>query len=471
MKWMLIVAGLVLFVGIARADVPKVQIGPGGQLIVGGFDPDSFENATKSAAGFEAAIPNLKSLGVTSQEIYVRWNLCEVAPGKWDWSVYDRYVALYKENNLKWVPFLICGSPYSLPDWYYKKPGSQGYVCLEHHEESDVQSLWNPEMRRHVAEFVKAFCEHYRDTGTIESILLGVSGNYGEAIYPVTGNDWTADRHGKYHSHPGFWAGDPFAVKDFAASIKKKYGTSEKLESAWGDKAPAIDDVKPFLRKDAPNDRAWIDFVDWYQQSMTDYAKFWLTETRKNLPKGEIYLCTGGHAPPMHGSDFGQQCKMAAEVGAGVRITNEASDYALNFALTRWVASASAQYGGYFSFEPAGGVDANGVVGRIYNATASGAKGLHYYYPNLFDKPAATENFIRMGSQFQQRKPFVEIAVYYPTTSNQTRGRSRSLHLPLLPSLPGITRSLRLQLRQRPDDPRRRTGSLQGDHRAARPDV
>jgi len=118
----------------------------------------------------------------------------------------------------KWVPFLICGSPYSLPDWYYKKPGAQGYVCLEHGEESDVQSLWNPAMREHVAGFIKAFCDHYRDSGIIESILLGVTGNYGEAIYPVTGNDWTADVHGAYHTHPGFWAGDRYAVASFRAN-------------------------------------------------------------------------------------------------------------------------------------------------------------------------------------------------------------------------------------------------------------
>jgi hypothetical protein len=174
--------------------------------------------------------------------------------------------------------------------------------------------------------------------------------------------------------------------------------------------------VKPFLRKDAPSDRAWIDFVDWYTGSMTDYARFWITETRKNFPTGGIYLCTGGHAPPNHGADFGDQCKVAAEVGGGVRITNEASDYAKNFTYTRWVASAGEQYGAYFSFEPAGNVDANGVVSRVYNATASGAKGLHYYFPNLLSTPAATDNFIRMGGMFQQHKPVVEIGVYYPTT-------------------------------------------------------
>jgi hypothetical protein len=395
---------------------PVVKIGAGGELIVGGFDPTGDNDVEFHTKALERAMPALKAMGVTSHEVYVRWNLCEKEPGKWDWSIYDKYVEIYKRHRIKWVPFIICGSAYSLPDWYYKKYGSQGYVCLEHGEESDVQSLWNPTMRDHVASFLKAFCEHYRDTGTIESILLGVTGNYGEAIYPASGNDWTADRHGKYHTHAGFWAGDPLAVASFRLWLTSKYETSDKLRLAWGENAREISMIRPFLQKDSPNDRAWIDMIDWYTQSMTDYTQFWLAETRKNLPKGEINVCTGGHAPPEHGADFGEQCRIAAEVGGGVRITNEASDYQLNFSITRWVASAAQQYNAYFSFEPAGPVDARGVVARVYNATASGARGLHYYYGNLFDRAANTESFIKWGSRFTQRKPITEIAVYYPST-------------------------------------------------------
>lgn len=410
---------------IEAIDVkPLVKIGVGGQLIVGGFDPARATDSAPQARALEGAIPALKSLGVTSHEGYVRWNLCEPKEGVYDWSVYDGFVAVYKRHGLKWVPFLIVGSAYSLPDWYNKKPGSQGYVCLEHGQESDVQSLWNPVLKGHIERFIKAFCEHYRGTGVIESILLGITGNYGEAIYPVTGNDWTADTHGPYHSHPGFWAGDKYATNSFRIWLERKYGDSSPLREAWGARAPTLITVKPFLKKDAPNDRAWLDMCDWYVDSMTAWARFWLSTTRKHFPKGGIYLCTGGHAPPEHGADFGAQCKAAAESGAGVRITNEGSSYRANFTLTRWVASASRQYGAYFSFEPAGGVDANGVVARIYNATATGARGLHYYYPNLFDTDAARASFVRWGGEFKQRSPKTEIAVYYPETWIKLTGRS-----------------------------------------------
>ena len=414
------------------ADEPAVRIGPGCEMIVGGFDPAKKADVAKLLVELEREIPRWKALGVTSHESYVRWELCEVAPGEFDWSVYDPFVELYKKHGIKWVPFIIVGPPYSLPDWYYKKPGSQGYVCLEHGEESDVQSLWNPAMREHVARFLKAFCEHYRDSGTIESILLGITGNYGEAIYVATGNDWTADRHGKYHTHAGFWAGDPYAIQSFRAWLRKKYTTDKKLTEAWTRLTARpqgrplsleLDEIKPFLRADAPNDRAWIDFVDWYTQSMTDWAHFWMAETRKHFPDGEIYLCTGGHAPPEHGADFGEQCRVAASVNGGVRITNEGSDYGINMTHTRWVASAGRQYGAYYSFEPAGEVRPQAVVSRIYNATASGARGLHWYHPNLFATDEARHNFVRFGHEWKQRKPVVEVAVYYPSTDTKLNGQ------------------------------------------------
>jgi len=271
---------------------------------------------------------------------------------------------------------------------------------------------------------MKAFCEHYGKTGLVENMLLGISGNYGEAIYAASaGTGWTADVHGPYHSHFGYWAGDPFAIADFKAYIVRKYGSPAAMQAAWGAKSPAtFDAVQPFLQADAVSDRAWVDMMDWYQSSMTDWTTFWLKQTRKYFPKGGIEVCTGGDAAPQLGSNFAAQCRAAASVGGGIRITNEGSDYWVNYVVTRWIASASRQYGAFFSFEPAGAVNADGVVARIYNATASGALGLHYYYGNIFDEREATQAFIDQGSHFLQRNPIVEMGVYYPETFIELRG-------------------------------------------------
>ena len=421
--------------GLERLDdatparlLSKTRIGADRHFIIGGFDIDGEKALAGQLRALRNALPPLRAMGLTSHEAYVRWNLCEPEPGRYDWSLYDAYVEVYREVGVKWVPFLIIGPAYSLPEWYYKQPGSQGYVCLEHGEESDVESLWNPVLRGHVANFIRAFCERYRDADIIESILLGITGNYGEAIYVATGNDWTANTHGEYHTHAGLWAGDPYARADFRRFLAEKYERIAGLNGAWNTAFEGFDIIEPFQRAEAPNDRAWLDFSAWYIGAMNEYAKFWVETARAHFP-GRIEICTGGHAPVEHGADFGEQCKIAAACGAGVRITNEGSDYRANFSLTRWVASAGQQYGAYYSFEPAGMVDENGVIARIYNATASAALGLHYYYPNIFGGEKSRNNFLRWAHKFRRSRPIVEVAAYYPETHIVLNGNDFLQHV------------------------------------------
>ena len=55
----------------------------------------------------------------------------------------------------------------------------------------------------------------------IESVLLGVSGIYGESIYPAgPEGGWTADRTGLYHNHGGWWAGDELAGAAFRDAMR-----------------------------------------------------------------------------------------------------------------------------------------------------------------------------------------------------------------------------------------------------------
>ncbi|MBC7960851.1 MAG: hypothetical protein H7X94_13410, partial [Vallitaleaceae bacterium] len=161
----------------------------------------------------------------------------------------------------------------------------------------------------------------------------------------------------------------------------------------------------------------WLDFVHWYRESMNDYTDFWMQITRKYFPQKPIYLCTGGDASSPHGSNFAAQCKVVAGHQGGIRITNEASKYATNFAITNWVSSAGKFYNAYFSFEPAGKVTEKGVVCRLYNATATGAKGLHFYEGNLFDSELKTDVFVDNLRHLYKGSVSKCIGVMYPDTS------------------------------------------------------
>lgn len=359
-----------------------------------------------------ASAEKWKSLGVTSWESYVRWSGFEPESGRWDFSMYDAECDILERNGIRWVPFLLIGMNYATPDWYQKSDKNVYYECLEHGEHSGVQSIWNPDLPSQVHRVIHAFAEHYRDRGIVESVLLGITGDFGEAIYPVTGGGWTGD----YHTHGGFWCGDPYARADFQQFLAARYETAERLSASWGQAFTKFEDVQPFLLKDAPSERAWLDFVAWYRGTMNEWIDLWMAATREAFPDTLIYLCTGGHAPPSHGSHFGEQARISAMYRGGVRITNEASDYPQNFWLTRWVASAGTFYGAPYSFEPAGPVDVNGITRRIFGATASSARGLFEYYPNVFSEPARTQQFDRTIEFYQPYNRCVDVAVLLPDT-------------------------------------------------------
>jgi hypothetical protein len=409
---------------VAVKAASPVTVGGGQQFTIGGFDIASAEELPAVLSRLKRDLPRMKAAGVTSHETYVRWNLVEKSPGEFDFSLYDQIAKLDQSYGIKWVPFLIIGPGYATPDWFYNSKDSVRYVCLEHGEESSVESLWNPSLRPHVSRFMREFAEHYRPMRAIESVLLGITGNYGEAIYPATsGEDWTSKTHGKYHSHHGYWAGDEYAIKDFRRWLERKYDDIAKLNREWRTNHRDYATVETFTQENAPSTAAWLDMIHWYKDSMNDWAAFWMKTARLYFPDEDIYLCTGGNADPRHGSDFAEQCKIAASVNGGVRITNEASSYPLNFSLTRWVASAGKLYGAYYGFEPAGGVAPNAVAGRCYNATASGARQVHYYFPNIFSSPEAEQNWLNAAHFFRKTNPKVEVAVFYPTTEIELRGQ------------------------------------------------
>ncbi len=378
----------------------------------------------------------IKRLGFTSVEQYVTWETVENGGrDSWDFSLWDEQVAIIQSAGLKWVPFLIAGPAYSLPDWFRESRDFSGLQCLEHGLESGVQTIWDMQFRSYVDRFLRAIADRYADKNLIEAVLIGITGDFGESIFPDWHGNWTTQIPGLYHSHAGYWSADPYAREAFLASIRERYVTVEELNDAWGTRFASYADVRmPELTVDplegfrvdeytkagsytcdgTPTAVRWLDFVDWYRASMTEFAGYWLKTTRDCFPDHLVYLCTGGNAVPYHGADFAQQCKIAAQYDCGVRITNEASNYARNFILTNWVASSGRYYGAYFGFEPAGKVTESGIVRRIYNATATGAEELHFYSPNILGSSERAEIFSANLKYLFRTDPVTPIAVLYP---------------------------------------------------------
>ena len=360
-----------------------------------------------------------RALGATGAETYCTWQTVEDAgEGKWDWSRWDKQVQVLQQAGLKWVPLIIAGPAYTTPKWYREGPLSFPYVCLEHRQPTKIQSLWNPAWRAWMDRFVQAFAERYRDRGVLESVLIGCSGTYGETLYPAGPEEgWPYDIPGPFHNHLGWWAGDTFAVADFRKQMTHKNGTVEALNRAWKSTYANWDAVAPFIPDTAPSPRARLDMVNWYVQSMTDWATFVTATVRKHMPATELYLCVGGAGEPIIGADFSAQAKAIAPLKVGLRVTNEGSDYAQNFAVTREVATACRGFGLGLGLEPAGPVDADGIVARTYNASASGAHALHYYTENVMNANDTVARFRANLPLLQRQSPRTHAGVYLSKTS------------------------------------------------------
>lgn len=365
------------------------------------------------------ALPRLKlykEIGATSMQSYVFWRSVEKSPGNYDWSEYDRYVAALRANGLKWVPFVVAGPWYMTPD--FARPADQVTFarCLEHGADSKIPSIWCPEFRKTIEAYLQAFADHYLATGMLESVNLGITGDYGEAIFQVIGN-WP----GAYHSHSGMWCGDPLAVADLQKRCREAYDNRiERLNEDWRTCYRDFAEIRPFNRLHAPSLRAWDFLVRWYRGSMTAYADWWLATARRIFKDTPLYLCTGGDMAVEHGSDFSAQTKAAARHGAGVRITNEGSSLAANVYLTRLVDSAARFYGGFAGHEPASAVTPVGSLGRLFNAHTSGARQLFIYAGNILDgdKPSEALPLLRSHSEYMfQARPAAEVAVLYGTTN------------------------------------------------------
>lgn len=396
-------------------------------------DPEQDMYYTFGAGTMTDSLARLyKSLGVTSVESYVTWETCErQAEGKWDWSEWDQMVKVLNDNDLKWVPFLILAPAYSTPDWFRASSEHVPCRCLEHGIDSKIESLWNPNLPKRIDRFIEEFSKRYKETGVIESVLLGIQGDFGEAIYSVWGGGWTFNVPGEYHNHAGYWCDDPYALTSFQEFVQTRYKEISDVNSLWGTEFTDFNDIDFPGRKEELSEfektvgtgnplarRRWLDFIDWYRSDMTDLADWWMATTRKHFPNELIYLCTGGDAVPQHGSNFAEQSRVAAKHGAGVRITNEGSSYKDNFSLTRWVASSGKHYGAYYGFEPAGAEDEKGIVARIYNATASGANQLHDYAGNVTStKERTNAQQKHLEYLFHVANPIVPVALWYPNVS------------------------------------------------------
>lgn len=420
----------------------------------------------------DEAFQRCKKIGVTNLQSYVTWAELEKRPGIVDFKTYDELVEKLRKHGLRWVPFLISGPHYATPKWFQNSKENVYAKCLEHREESRIQSIWNPYLPKYIDRFLRLFASHYSKTGVIESILLGISGNWGEALYPATGG---FEPPPDFHTHVGWWCADSFALQNFQKFLKQKYGKIKNLNQVWQEHFKSFEDVEfPPIRpslflwlsksirglikavmlflsghptrwdwgrigimtlkyptfKENYQKKRWLDFIEWYLESMNKWADFWLRTARKYFPETDLYLAVGGDGQAVLGADFSNLAKVAARYRAGLRITNQEDDYANTFVLGRWAVSACKFYGTKLGTEEAWHHLPHGIITRIFDAATTGVDELYFKdlisvdidpkwkrYGEVGHLTPCAEWLKKYSSFLMRRKPKVEVALLLPTTS------------------------------------------------------
>jgi hypothetical protein len=395
-------------VSSGNLSVGYIQASP-----IGAFPRPDFLEAPPSV---ESQV-RLKHLGLVANEDYIAWGAIEREPGQWQWKQHDAVEHTLHQAGLKYVVYNWAHFP---PVWLrdQQKEGRTLMRCLEHGQEANYLSIFDPRTIVWYDHFYHALHEHFG--ARIDDIYACILGPYGEGNYPLGVPDWV----NMGHCHEGYWCGDAFAIKAFQAALKKHYAKVGRLNRAWGSSYRAFEDIQPprELANDqfkptpaafpAPQDkRRWLDFITWYHQAIIDFAEQSLRTVLKYYPASKVRMKPGGNATGVNPLAWGTYCPGYAKMAGRYHIVLQPADCQGAVFGDKWVGTAYQFYGVKESTEPAGGLDEHGFVRRMFSDASCGASQLFTYE---FEAHAASiQSYIHL---FTGKPGQTEVAVLCPTT-------------------------------------------------------
>ena len=181
------------------------------------------------------------------------WSAIEVAPGKYDWSDYDRMMDLAAKNGIKVVLEELVGCA---PEWAFRKYpharylGSDGFVVDSTVSESSATGgfpglcLDNPDVQALAQTFLVALVEHFRDHPAL----------FGYDIWNE-GTSFGGNPHRMYC----YCEGSKRKLREW---LKLRYGTLDKAAKAWHRYSyQTWDDVEPPRSFSGyPDSLDWLEF-------------------------------------------------------------------------------------------------------------------------------------------------------------------------------------------------------------------
>lgn len=320
--------------------------------------------------------------------------------GELDWSYYDNNERAVHAAGLSYAvyPWL-----HFAPEWMWESGQLVPYVSLDDATELRMPSIWAPSTLALYDWFYEKLAEHFGER--IDYICLSLPSDYGEVGYPAGMADWVVPVEGV---KAAYWCGDRMARADFRAWALRKYADFEGLNHAWGTQYASEVDID--YPEDRENARRWLDFVAWYYESQTEFARKAVGVVRTHFPGVPIEIKIGyGEELIVHGSDNSGIPKMCAEEGVKLHSTHGTCHYVLNKRLS----TASRFYGAVHITEPPGGVKPDVEVDRIFTDVSCGTDELFDYPGNFL---GAREVFATYAPLLTGEDPLVDVALFFPTS-------------------------------------------------------
>ena len=367
-----------------RGDLPKAAVG------------------ADLARERSALVEQARAAGADGVEDYIGWAVVETRPDQWDWSLYLENAREIRKAGLKYVPYVWVQN---LPSWVRHGTDSRFATCLEHGKASEHLSVFSP---RTVEAYDRVFSRLKAALGTqIDALRIGSPTDFGETHYPA-GN--AAGAFPVAHIHIGWWAGEPEARHHFLRWVETKYGSVERLNTAWGTQFTRFEFDYP---RDPTPARRWLDFVEWYHEALIERLGVLFDVARKHFPETPICVNLGW---PFEKIALGQDLSGLVKMLASRRmIVRSPSGPMVTHLYTRRVATAARIYRpAGLSTEPVDGSAPIGeIAGALFKDLTTGAD-WHFDYP---------ENMERRASRSRKRERCPVTSILASTRPSSSRRR------------------------------------------------
>jgi hypothetical protein len=356
-------------------------------------------------------LKRLRDMGVQLIEMRVVWWEIEPESGRFDWARTLRDMDAVLDAGLKVGMLAWLQYP---PPWYdptgsaHARFQALGGGCV-----SSVLSLWDPMTLATYDRLLGIIAEKLK--GRLSFVYNAISGNYGEVVYSLGAKHYRFSSRG---TGSDYWAGDRCARASFARELRKRYGSPERLSTAWGlEVASWSDDLMPQMpfRKNSLRQRD--DYMQWCTGSIADFADRVCGLYQRDFPGVAGALPIGFVGEGMaEGQVKSRSVKLAAKYGLTSRWTGcaQLGSFDRSHLPARRIASAAQFYGSPFGTEAALILNADNAADALYESLANGSSMIHDDPQNIF-RAAAVHKAMR--PKLIVDPPVTSIAVFYPVES------------------------------------------------------